>query len=42
MDSYQNGLDAVQAAWAGKRYHGHRALPPSWKADLDASGVKHL
>ncbi|KAF9643865.1 hypothetical protein BDM02DRAFT_3103814, partial [Thelephora ganbajun] len=39
MGSYRNGLDAVQAAWAGRKYHGHRTLPPGWKSDLEVSGV---
>jgi len=41
MDSYRNGFDVVQAAWAGRKYHGHRTLPPGWKLDLEASGVRH-
>ncbi|PBK85860.1 hypothetical protein ARMGADRAFT_1036033 [Armillaria gallica] len=28
MDSYIQGLDGAQAAWANRRYHGHRTLPP--------------
>ena len=36
MDAYRNGLNGEQAAWAGKKYHSHRVLPPSWKKDLEA------
>lgn len=28
MHAYAAGLTGKQAAWAAKRYHGHRALPP--------------
>jgi len=41
MDSYRNGLDVVQAAWAGRKYHGLRTLPPDWELDLEALGVRH-
>ena len=41
MDSYRNGLDAVQAAWAGRKYHGLRTLPTDRKLDLEALGVRH-
>ncbi|KAJ7084721.1 hypothetical protein C8R44DRAFT_529550, partial [Mycena epipterygia] len=27
MDAYRKGLSGDQAAWAGKRYRGHRVLP---------------
>ncbi|KAJ7196394.1 hypothetical protein GGX14DRAFT_403342 [Mycena pura] len=27
MDAYRKGLDGCQAAWAGKKYRGHRVLP---------------
>ncbi|KAJ7595596.1 hypothetical protein C8J56DRAFT_775144 [Mycena floridula] len=33
-DGYFNGLTGAQAAWANKKYPGHRTLPPSWKDDL--------
>jgi hypothetical protein len=26
MDAYHKGLNGAQAAWAGKRYRGHRVL----------------
>lgn len=29
MDAYTKGLDGKQAAWATKKYHGHRVLPDS-------------
>jgi hypothetical protein len=29
MDAYAKGLDGKQAAWAAKKYHGHRVLPDS-------------
>ncbi|KAF9787435.1 hypothetical protein BJ322DRAFT_1055161 [Thelephora terrestris] len=36
MDAYRKGLNGEQAAWAGKKYHSHRLLPPSWRKDLEA------
>lgn len=34
MDAFRNGLTAEQAAWASKKYHGHRTLPPFWRDDM--------
>jgi hypothetical protein len=28
MDAYAKGLTGKEAAWAARRYHGHRNLPP--------------
>ena len=28
MDSYIQGLNGAQAAWANRVYHSHRTLPP--------------
>lgn len=28
IDSYAQGLSGAEAAWANRRYHGHRTLPP--------------
>ncbi|KAJ7573592.1 hypothetical protein C8J56DRAFT_804348, partial [Mycena floridula] len=39
-DGYFNGLTGTQAAWANKKYRGHRTLPPSWKDDLAKGFVK--
>ncbi|KAJ7582440.1 hypothetical protein C8J56DRAFT_791426, partial [Mycena floridula] len=39
-DGYFNGLTGAQAAWANKKYQGHRTLPPSWKDDLAKGFVK--
>lgn len=35
MDAYQKGLNGSQAAWASKKYRGHRILPQSLMEDLD-------
>ncbi|KAJ8595263.1 hypothetical protein M405DRAFT_728397, partial [Rhizopogon salebrosus TDB-379] len=35
MDAYQRGLNGVQAAWAIKKYRGHRVLPPSIMQEFD-------
>ncbi|KAK0187864.1 hypothetical protein F5146DRAFT_1061075 [Armillaria mellea] len=32
MDSYIQGLNGAQAAWANRRYHGHWTLPPEMAA----------
>ncbi|KAI0311296.1 hypothetical protein OF83DRAFT_1223351 [Amylostereum chailletii] len=34
VDAYSKGLTGQQAAWAGKKYHGHRVLPDTLMADL--------
>jgi len=38
MDGYCAGLDGPQAAWACRKYHGHRTLPPEalWEARAHA------
>ncbi|KAH9008825.1 hypothetical protein EDB84DRAFT_1280923 [Lactarius hengduanensis] len=28
ITAYREGLSGAQAAWANKKYHGHRTLPP--------------
>ncbi|KAG2357456.1 hypothetical protein BDR07DRAFT_1420313, partial [Suillus spraguei] len=35
MDAYEKGLNGKQAAWASKRYRGHRVLPDSILRDLN-------
>ncbi|KAG0695329.1 hypothetical protein DFH29DRAFT_814300, partial [Suillus ampliporus] len=35
MDAYSKGLNGKQAAWASKKYRGHRVLPDSILHDLD-------
>jgi hypothetical protein len=35
MDAYAKGLDGKQAAWAAKKYHGHRVLPDSILCEFD-------
>lgn len=37
MDAYHRGLDGKWAAWAGKKYHGHRVLPANLMAQLEAA-----
>lgn len=39
MDAYRKGLNGKQAAWANKKYHGHRMLPNSIMDDLDLAGM---
>ena len=34
MDGYRKGLDGRQAAWAGKKYRGHRTIPHSLLTDF--------
>ncbi|KAJ7131401.1 hypothetical protein C8R44DRAFT_613007 [Mycena epipterygia] len=40
MDAYRKGLSGDQAAWAGKRYRGHRVLPKNIMALFDRFGRK--
>ncbi|KAG1811337.1 hypothetical protein EV424DRAFT_1515609 [Suillus variegatus] len=37
MDAYHKGLNGSQAAWAAKKYRGHRVLPDSILTELDAA-----
>ncbi|TDL16724.1 hypothetical protein BD410DRAFT_816653 [Rickenella mellea] len=38
MDAYAKGLSGSQAAWATKRYHGHRVLPNTIMEELEKAG----
>ncbi|THU99848.1 hypothetical protein K435DRAFT_818474 [Dendrothele bispora CBS 962.96] len=40
-DSYFHGLNGAQAAWANKKYRGHRTIPPEFKAEMDAAFAKN-
>jgi hypothetical protein len=33
-DAYFHGFDGADAAWANKKYRGHRTLPPQYLDDL--------
>ncbi|KAI6104708.1 hypothetical protein EV401DRAFT_2060837 [Pisolithus croceorrhizus] len=35
IDAYKHGLNGAQAAWAVRKYHGHRVLPENLMAELD-------
>ncbi|KAI6022540.1 hypothetical protein BKA83DRAFT_4054572 [Pisolithus microcarpus] len=39
MDAYYKGLNGAQAAWAAKKYHGHRVLPSAILEELDNAKV---
>jgi hypothetical protein len=39
MDAYRKGLTGKQAAWASKKYRGHRVLPESLLHDLAKSDM---
>lgn len=36
MDAYNKGLTGLQAAWAGKKYRGHRVLPITILEEIEA------
>jgi transposase len=38
-DAYRQGLDGPQAAWAARKYKGHRVLPPEFKTEMLAAGI---
>jgi hypothetical protein len=38
-DAYRHGLDGSQAAWAARKYKGHRVLPREFLADMQAAGI---
>ncbi|KAG0693813.1 hypothetical protein DFH29DRAFT_815965 [Suillus ampliporus] len=39
MDAYKKGLTGKQAAWASKKYRGHRVLPHTILAELEKAGL---
>ena len=39
MDAYEQGLNSRQAAWAARKYWGHRVLPVSIMDDLEKAGI---
>ncbi len=39
MDAYHRGLNGRQAAWAARRYCGHRVLPDSILDELEAANI---
>ena len=42
MDAYRRGLSGKQAAWANKKYRGHRVLPDSILEDLEMAGISRI
>jgi hypothetical protein len=40
MDAYRKGLNGQQAAWAAKKYRGHRALPPTILMEYETAQKK--
>ena len=39
MDAYEKGLNGKQAAWASKKFRGHRVLPESIFCDLNEPNI---
>jgi hypothetical protein len=39
MDAYEKGLNGKQAAWASKKFRGHRVLPESIFRDLNEPNI---
>jgi hypothetical protein len=39
MDAYEKGLNGKQAAWASKKFRGHRVLPESILSDLNEPNI---
>ncbi|TFK16561.1 hypothetical protein FA15DRAFT_742089, partial [Coprinopsis marcescibilis] len=39
LDAYHVGLSGKQAAWASKKYRGHRVLPKTLMGDLEDAGM---
>jgi hypothetical protein len=39
MDAYWKGLNGKEAAWALKKYRGHRVFPESLMADLEKANI---
>ncbi|KAJ7150702.1 hypothetical protein C8R46DRAFT_914613, partial [Mycena filopes] len=39
MDAYAKGLTGPQAAWAARKYSGHRTVPERLMDDMEAAGL---
>lgn len=39
MDTYWQGLNGKQAAWAAKKYRSHRVLPQDILDELDRADI---
>jgi hypothetical protein len=39
MDAYRKKLTGNQAAWANKKYRGHRKIPESIYRELEKAGI---
>ena len=39
MDAYKKGLNGKQAAWASKKFRGHRVLPESIFHDISEPNI---
>ena len=39
IDGYRKGLTGAEAAWANRKYHGHRTLPPDIPHILRGPGI---
>ncbi|KAH7905398.1 hypothetical protein BJ138DRAFT_1017761, partial [Hygrophoropsis aurantiaca] len=39
IDAYSKGLTGKQAAWAAKKYRGHRVLPDHLMKDMDKAAI---
>ena len=39
MDAYDRGLNGSQAAWAARKYRGHRVLPQNILDQLEKEGI---
>jgi hypothetical protein len=39
MDTYHQGVDGKQAAWASRKYRGHRTIPDTPMKDMHDAGL---
>jgi len=40
MDAYEKGLNGSQAAWAARKYRGHRVLPQTLMDDMEKAKIR--
>ncbi|KAJ8090988.1 hypothetical protein PM082_024912 [Marasmius tenuissimus] len=40
MDAYRKGLNGNQAAWAARKYRGHRVIPEIILEELDKNNIR--
>jgi hypothetical protein len=40
MDAYEKGLNGREAAWAARKYRGHRIIPETLMVDMEKAKMR--